>query len=123
MSMTITAGGRTIGFRFDVQAWLCVEEAFGSLEAMTRRMDGGEKPMEASLTLAAIEANAYERHTGGTPDITAEWLRENLTPRSASLACSYAKVALVEGMKRGSAEDGDEDVDVVAEELQKKTGA
>ena len=52
----MTIAGRKTGLRFDVQAWLEVEEAFGSLEAMIRRMDEGERPMEAALTLAAVSA-------------------------------------------------------------------
>lgn len=114
-------GERNVQLRFDVQAWLEVEEAFGSLDAMIRRMDEGERPMEAALTLAAIEINAHERHTGGTPDATVEWLRASLAPKEAAMLTARAKLALTEGMRREHAEDDDEDVDLVAREIEKKT--
>lgn len=117
----MTIAGRKTGLRFDVQAWLEVEEAFGSLEAMIRRMDEGERPMEAALTLAAIEINAHERHAGGTPDATVEWLRASLAPKEAATLTARAKLALTEGMRREHAEDNDEDVDLVAREIEKKT--
>lgn len=117
----ITIAGRKTGLRFDVQAWLEVEEAFGSLEAMIRRMDEGERPMEAALTLAAIEINAHERHAGGTPDATVEWLRASLAPKEAATLTARAKLALTEGMRREHAEDDDGDVDLVAREIEKKT--
>lgn len=114
-------GERNVQLRFDVQAWLEVEEAFGSLEAMIRRMDEGERPMETALTLAAIEINAHERHAGGTPDATVEWLRASLAPKEAAMLTARAKLALTEGMRREHAEDDDEDVDLVAREIEKKT--
>lgn len=114
-------GERNVQLRFDVQAWLEVEEAFGSLEAMIRRMDEGERPMETALTLAAIEINAHERHAGGTPDATVEWLRASLSPKEAAMLTARAKLALTEGMRREHAEDDDEDVDLVAREIEKKT--
>ena len=114
----MTIAGRKTGLRFDVQAWLEVEEAFGSLEAMIRRMDEGERPMEAALTLAAIEINA---HAGGTPDATVEWLRAYLSPKEAAMLTARAKLALTEGMRREHAEDDDGDVDLVAREIEKKT--
>lgn len=114
-------GERNVQLRFDVQAWLEVEEAFGSLDAMIRRMDEGERPMEAALTLAAIEINAHERHAGGTPDATVEWLRASLAPKEAAMLTARAKLALTEGMRREHAEDDDEDVDLVAREIEKKT--
>ena len=112
----MTIAGRKTGLRFDVQAWLEVEEAFGSLEAMIRRMDEGERPMEA-----AIEINAHERHAGGTPDATVEWLRASLAPKEAATLTARAKLALTEGMRREHAEDDDGDVDLVAREIEKKT--
>ena len=101
----LTIAGRKTGLRFDVQAWLEVEEAFGSLEAMIRRMDEGERPMEAALTLAAIEINAHERHAGGTPDATVEWLRASLAPKEAATLTARATLARTAGRRREHAEE------------------
>ena len=89
---------------------------------MNQRMGSKEKPMEASLALIAVTMNAWNRHTGAQADITTDWLKENLTPGQVTEAALFSKAAGVEGMKREDAQE-EEDTDVGAEELQKKTGA
>ena len=118
----IHAGGRELRFLFDVRAWCEIEEIFGSLQIMNQRMGSKEKPMEASLALIAVTMNAWNRHTGAQADITTDWLKENLTPGQVTEAALFSKAAVVEGMKREDAQE-EEDTDVGAEELQKKTGA
>lgn len=118
----IHAGGRELRFLFDVQAWCEIEENFGCLQSMNQRMGSKEKPMEASLALIAVTMNAWNRHTGAQADITTDWLKENLTPGQVTEAALFSKAAVVEGMKREDAQE-EEDTDVGAEELQKKTGA
>ena len=118
----IHAGGRELRFLFDVQAWCEIEEIFGSLQSMNQRMSSKEKPMEASLALIAVTMNAWNRHKGAPEDVTTDWLKVNLTPGQVTEAALFAKAALVEGMRREDAPE-EEDADVGAEELQKKTGA
>lgn len=123
--LKMKAAGRELHFAFDLQAWYDVEKAFGSMTEMNRRFDEQDRPMEAGLELAAIAVSAGARANGGEP-ATLEWLRENLSPRKAAMACGLAKAAFIEGMSREDDEDEDENeaaVDVVAEELQKKTNA
>lgn len=116
------ARGRELGFYFDTRAWLQVEEKFGSMGEMARRMDEGEKPLKTSLALACIAANAYQRKNGLPEDVTEDWLTDNLSPRQMSRAISMAKNAYIVGMQREMDEDT-EDSDAVLAELEKKTDA
>lgn len=119
--LKMKAAGRELHFAFDLQAWYDVEKAFGSMTEMNRRFDEQDRPMEAGLELAAIAVSAGARANGEEPE-SLEWLRENLSPRKAAMACGLAKAAFIEGMSREDDEDEDEAaVDVVAEEIQKKT--
>lgn len=117
---TMTVRGRELGFYFDTRAWLKIEEKFGSMGEMARRMDENEKPLEASLALACITANAYQRKNSLPEDVTEDWLTDNLSPRQMSRAVSMAKNAYIVGMRRET-EDADTDEDLVLSEIEKKT--
>ena len=120
---TMRAAGRTLRLRFDLRAWLEIEEAFGNLGAMLEALDKGTRPMRASLRVCAILARAGARHAG-EPDAPDEgWMEAHLSPRQANRLISLARAAIVLGLRREDVEQEDEDVDVVAEELQKKTDA
>lgn len=119
--LSMTVRGKELKMYFDLQAWLDAEEAYGSLEEMYKQLEEGKAPMRNALTLAAITANAGARHAGREPDVTTEWLMENLSPKQARAINTMAKIAVIKGMKRETADDEDDAVDVVAEELQKKT--
>lgn len=121
-ALSMTARGRTLTMYFDTAAWLEVEESFGSMEKLWAKVEADETPMKIQLQLAAIVANAGERKAGREPDITPEWLRDNLSPKQARKANTLAKMAVSLGLKRETADDDDEtgDIDVTAKELLKK---
>lgn len=115
--LRMKAAGRELRFAFDLQAWFDVEHVFGSLSEMNRRMEENDRPMEASMELAAITATAGDR--SGEP-VTTAWLREHLTPRQASKAAIMAKTAFVDAMTREE-EEPEGPTDAVLEDLEKKT--
>lgn len=119
--LTMEARGVTLRMYFDTAAWMELEEEFGSMEKMQEQLDKDEHPMHINLKLAAITARCGAKHAGEKPDMTWEWLRDNLTPKQARKANTLAKLAVAEGLKRENVDDEDEAVDVVAEEIQKKT--
>lgn len=119
--LTMEARGVTLRMYFDTAAWMELEEEFGSMEKMQEQLDKDEHPMHINLKLAAITARCGARNEGEKPDMTWEWLRDNLTPKQARKANTLAKLAVAEGLKRESVDEEDEAVDVVAEEIQKKT--
>lgn len=120
--LTMEARGVTLRMYFDTAAWMELEEEFGSLEKMQEALSSDDRPMHINLKLAAITARCGAKHAGEKPDMTWEWLRDNLTPKQARRANTLAKLAVAEGLKRENMDDEDEAVDVVAEEIQKKTG-
>lgn len=115
------ARGVTLRMYFDTSAWMEIEEEFGSIQQMYELLDADKKPLTVNMKVAAITARCGARHAGETADVTWEWLRDNLTPKQARKANTLAKLAIAQGMKREEVDDEDEAVDVVAEELQKKT--
>lgn len=121
--LTMEARGVTLRMYFDTAAWMELEEEFGSMEKMQEQLDKDEHPMHINLKLAAITARCGAKHAGEKPDMTWEWLRDNLTPKQARRANTLAKLAVADGLKRENMDDEDEAVDVVAEEIQKKTEA
>ena len=120
--LMMEARGVTLRMYFDTAAWMELEEEFGSLEKMQEALSNDERPMHVNLKLAAITARCGAKHAGEKPEMTWEWLRDNLTPKQARRANTLAKLAVAEGLKRENMDDEDEAVDVVAEEIQKKTG-
>ena len=120
--LTMEARGVTLRMYFDTAAWMELEEEFGSLEKMQEALSSDDRPMHINLKLAAITARCGAKHAGEKPDMTWEWLRDNLTPKQARRANTLAKLAVADGLKRENMDDEDEAVDVVAEEIQKKTG-
>ena len=119
--LTMEARGVTLRMYFDTAAWMELEEEFGSLEKMQEALSNDERPMHVNLKLAAITARCGAKHAGEKPEMTWEWLRDNLTPKQARRANTLAKLAVADGLKRENMDDEDEAVDVVAEEIQKKT--
>lgn len=120
--LSMTVQGRELNMYFDNQAWLDIEEEFGTIGKMYEAIDGEQSPMRAMMQVAVITANAGMRRAGNPPDLTLEWMIANMSPKQARRANTLAKLAIAEGMKRETVEDEDEgDVDMVAKELQKKS--
>lgn len=103
----IQVGRRTFPIRFDLGAWMEVDERFGSLEQME-----ADKTVKARIACLAIFARAGARYHGGEAP-TEEYLTQHLGPKGLVQANRQASRAFVAGMKREMAEDDDEDIDVV----------
>ena len=110
----IQVGKRTFPVRFDLGAWMEIDERFGGLDQME-----ADKTVKARIACLAIFARAGARYCGGEAP-TEEYLTKNLSPKGLAQANRQASRAFVAGMKREMAEDDDEDIDVVAEKLKKK---
>lgn len=122
-TMTMTVQGRDLHFYFDNKAWLAIEDEFGSLESMYDLMDGKDKPLEHTLRMTAIIANAGARAAGTEGGVTPEWLTEKMTPKQLRKANTMAKAAIMAGWKRDNMDEDEEGpIDVELEAIQKKTG-
>lgn len=110
----IQVGKRTFPIRFDLGAWMEIDERFGGLDQMDE-----DRTVKGRIACLAILARAGACYHGGEAP-TEEYLSEHLSPKALTLANGQANRAFVMGMKREMAEDDDEDIDVVAEKLKKK---
>ena len=117
------AAGKRLAMYFDTRAWLDFAREYYSTDELLRRITEGDKATEARVQLAAVTATAGARREGRKETITPDWLMDNLTPKQIRQATALAQAAWLEGMKREMVEDDDQDVDVVAAELEKKDPA
>lgn len=122
--LEMTVAGRVLRLRWDVPAWLEIEDKGHSLDALTDEMFG-ERPTRARLTFAAALINSGARQRGENADMTEKWLEENLTTSQLKALNGMCNLAYLLGNRRENAadEDGEEEVDAVLEELQKKREA
>ena len=110
----IQVGKQTFPIRFDLGAWMEIDERFGGLDQLD-----ADKTVKGRIACLAIFARAGARYHGGEAP-TEEYLAQHLSPKALAQANRQASRAFVAGMKREMAEDDDEDIDVVAEKLKKK---
>lgn len=120
---TVTVGGRTLHLEFGVPAYIELEKHFGSHAEFRRRTGENDNPYEAYVTLVCVCANNGARRRGEPQDMTTDWLMDNLSKREMDRAISAAISAYVKGSSCETLSDEDEDVDVVAEEIEKKEEA
>lgn len=122
---TIQIRDRELTLVFDTAAWVDVENAFGSMDRMYKRMEEDVLPMITGLQLAAFAA------TSGTCDrqkkeaITFEWLVQNASPAKVREIIRMAKEAVLHGMETHEKlfeDDGPVDVGL-EEDSAKKTRA
>lgn len=119
--MAMTAAGRELQFFFNNDAWLEIEETFGTIDRMFDLIDGEEAPLKHQLKMTAIIINAGLKKAGGTPDITPEWLKEHLSPKQIRKSGTMAKMAIKIGWKRENVDDDDDTpIDEVLAEIEKK---
>jgi len=127
MAEKIKIGKMSVEPVFTVAAWMDIEERFGALGAAVDAMKEDGKWIEATAAMTAILCNQGLRKLGKKPALTQEnVLNLMLTMKSAQMlkARNLCLAAIVEGSRTETEEDDDEEpVDVVLEELQKKTDA
>ena len=124
MKLEMTVAGRVLSPRWDVPAWMELEDNGHSLDALTDEMFGST-PTKARLIFASALINSGARLKGEKADMTPEWLKTNLTPSQLKELTNLTNMAYLVGNHRENAadEDGEEEVDAVLEELQKKREA
>ena len=91
----IQVGKRTFPVRFDLGAWMEIDERFGGLGQME-----ADKTVKARIACLAIFARAGARYCGGEAP-TEEYLTKNLSPKALAQANRQASRAFVAGYRRG----------------------
>lgn len=121
-NITIEIGGRTIPLRFKMDEFAEIEEEIGNMIDVKEKIMTGKKRIRNIMNIIRIMGNAGLKHAGEKPDITNEWLNENMKP---NLLMTYQVAILAVMTAEGASEaqkeyDENSERDLVLEEIQKK---
>ena len=114
--------GKVIPLRFKMPELAITEREVGSLLEITDLVMTGENKVENTIKMVRIMGNAGLKKAGKEPDLTDEWLEENMNPLKL-LNYQTAVVTTIsrEGSSEAEAErEENEERDLVLEEIQKK---
>ena len=121
--MTILLDGQEHTLRWDLRAILELEDAGHGVERLTEELQG-DTPTRAALLMGAAMINSGAVHDGQPAEMTADKLAEIMTPKKLLELRRKSAVARLAGMRRECpADNDDEAVDVVLEQLEKKSPA
>ena len=122
--MTVKIGERTIPLRFRMNQFIEIEEEIGNLGEVKDLLVKGKNRVRNVVSAIRIMGNAGLKHAGQEPDLTDEWLKENIDPH-ALLAYQVAVIGCMskESESQAAAEEKQETArDLVLEEINSKKG-
>lgn len=123
-NITINIGERTIPLRFKMNQFIEIEEEIGNLGEIKELLLKGKKRVRNLISVIRILGNAGLKHEGHEPDLTDEWLKENMDPH-ALLAYQVAVIGCMskESESEAAAEEKEDKArDVVLEQINEKKG-
>lgn len=123
-NIKVKIGGREIPLRFRMNQFAEIEEQIGSLAEVKDLILNGKKRIRNCVGVIRIMGNAGLKAAGQEPDLTDEWLMENMDPhdlmayQAGILACMTKESA----SEAKAEEDENEERDLVLEEIAAKKG-
>ena len=120
--ISVNIGGRNIPLRFKMPQFAEIEEEIGNLMDVKDKILNGKNRIRNIMTMIRITGNAGLKHAGEKPDLTEEWLGENMEPHNL-MAYQIALIAVMskEGESEAAKEENEnKERDLVLEEIQKK---
>lgn len=121
-NITVKIGERTIPLRFRMNQFIEIEEEIGNLGEIKELLLKGKSRVRNTVSMVRIMGNAGLKHAGEEPDLTDEWLMENMDPHGL-LAYQVAVIGCMskETESQAAAEEKqDEARDVVLDEINAK---
>lgn len=121
-NITVNIGERTIPLRFRMNQFIEIEEEIGNLGEIKELLLKGKKRVRNTVSMIRIMGNAGLQHAGEEPDLTDDWLLENMDPHGL-LAYQVAVIGCMskETESQAAAEEKqDEARDVVLDEINAK---
>ena len=124
-NITVKIGGREIPLRFRMNQFIEIEETVGNLGEIKELLLKGKQRLRNLVTVIRILGNAGLKAAGEEPDLTDEWLRENMEPH---LLMGY-QLAVIGCMSKESESEAakeqneNEERDLVLEEIEGKKGS
>ena len=121
-NITINIGDRTIPLRFRMNQFMEIEEEVGYLGDIKDLLLKGKQRVRNTISVIRILGNAGLAHEGKEPDLTDEWLKENMEPH-ALMAYQIAVIGCMskESESQAAAEEKkDEARDLVLDQINEK---
>lgn len=112
-----TIAGRTIALAFDLQAWVDVEEKFGSLQDLFDQLPKLDARFEM---LAILARGGARRHPELSGDLNHDWLINNASPHELVELVNNASHNIADNMAGRETIAKDKPVDIFLEELNAK---
>ena len=121
-NIRLNIGGRDIPLRFKMNQFAQIEEEIGYLGEVKDMILNGKKRIRNCVGVIRIMGNAGLKAEGQEPDLTDDWLMENMDPHALA---AYQAGILACMMKENESEakreeDDNKERDVVLEEIQAK---
>jgi len=79
-NITIKIGDREIPLRFRMNQFMEIEEEVGNLGDIKELLLKGKQRVRNTISVIRILGNAGLKYAGEEPDLTDEWLKENMDP-------------------------------------------
>ena len=121
-NITVNIGERTIPLRFRMNQFIEIEEEIGNMGEVKELLLKGKNRIRNIISAIRILGNAGLKNAGEEPDLTDEWLKENMDPH-ALLAYQVAVIGCMSKATESQAaaeEKQDEARDVVLDEINAK---
>lgn len=113
---TQVVAGRTVALAFDTQAWLDMEDRFGSLADMAE----SQSKLSTRLDMLVILSRGGARKRPEASEIDRDWLISCVAPHELLELVGNANRNIADNMAGRETIKNDEPVDVVLEELNAK---
>jgi hypothetical protein len=123
-NITVKIGERVIPLRFRMNQFIEIEETVGNLGEVRELILKGKNRLRNLISVTRILGNAGLKAAGEEPDLTDEWLTENMDPH-ALMAYQLGVVACLSKESESEAakeENENTERDLVLEEIEQKKG-
>lgn len=115
---SVEIGGRTIPLVFKMPQFADMEEAIGNLSLIEDLLLKGKKRVRNTAAAIRIMGNAGLKEAGGQPDLTDDWVLNQMQPRRIMEYQAAVMAAINAGMSMESTEEKERDL--VLEEIERK---
>ena len=121
-NITVTIAGRVIPLRFRMPQFAQIEEEIGNLSTVRELILKGKNRVRNLVSVIRILGNAGLKAAGEEPDLTEEWLNENMEP-TALMAYQLAAIGCMTKARESEAEKEEtenKERDLALEEIEAK---
>ena len=120
-NVPVKIGGRLIPLRFRMKEFIQAEEQIGNMAEIEDLLLNGKDRLKNLVIMIRIMGNAGLKAAGEEPDLTDEWLEEEMIPgHLKAYQMSVLITMSIETKIQAKAAGEEEERDLVLEELNKK---